>query len=193
MTGFPLLLDLAGKPVVVVGGGRVGRRRATSLAEAGADVLVVDPTPIESASTGRSSGSGLPAPSVRTARREWRPADLDGAWLAVAATDDPAVNERVAAAAAERRIFCVRADAAAGGTARVPAVARAGAVTVAVNAGDDPARAAELRDAVALAIDTGALGARPRRIAAAGSVVLVGGGPGDPELITVRGRRLVAE
>ncbi len=65
-------------------------------------------------------------------------------------------------------------------------------ITVAVNGGDDPRRAVALRNAISLALDVGELPSRPSRPPITGSVVLVGGGPGDPELITVRGRRLVA-
>jgi uroporphyrin-III C-methyltransferase/precorrin-2 dehydrogenase/sirohydrochlorin ferrochelatase len=176
--GFPALLELTGKRVVVVGGGRVGARRARGLAESGADVLVIAPA------------TELDQPGLTVLRRPYRTGDLAGAWFVVAATDDPAVNARVAADATELRVFCVRADRASGGSARVPAVARSGELTVAVNAGDDPGRAAGLRDLIALALDTGSLPSRPVR-PAAGSVALVGGGPGDPELITVRGRRLL--
>jgi uroporphyrin-III C-methyltransferase/precorrin-2 dehydrogenase/sirohydrochlorin ferrochelatase len=73
----------------------------------------------------------------------------------------------------------------------VPAVARADDVVVSVTAGRDPRRAVALRDAVALALDTGALPLRRQR-PGPGSVALVGGGPGDPDLVTVRGRRLLA-
>jgi uroporphyrin-III C-methyltransferase/precorrin-2 dehydrogenase/sirohydrochlorin ferrochelatase len=66
-------------------------------------------------------------------------------------------------------------------------------LTVAVNGGDDPRRAVTLRNAIATALAVGDLPARRVRRAPGGQVALVGGGPGDPELITVRGRRLVAE
>jgi uroporphyrin-III C-methyltransferase/precorrin-2 dehydrogenase/sirohydrochlorin ferrochelatase len=73
------------------------------------------------------------------------------------------------------------------------AVVRRGAVTVAVNGGDDPGRAMVLRDAIALALDAGELPVRAQRPAASGSVALVGGGPGAPDLVTVHGLRLLAE
>ena len=182
-SGFPLLLDLTGRRAVVVGGGRVALRRARALVESGADVLVVAPQI-------RAEITDL---GVTVAERGFLASDLDGAWLAMACTDDPAVNAAVTAAADERRLFCVRADEAGQGTARTPAVARRDGVTVAVNGGDDPGRAVALRDAIAAALDAAELPARRTRPAAAGSVALVGGGPGDPELITIRGRRLVAD
>jgi uroporphyrin-III C-methyltransferase/precorrin-2 dehydrogenase/sirohydrochlorin ferrochelatase len=180
---YPLLLDLSGRPVVVVGGGAVAARRARALLDAGADVTVVAP----------EVNSDLAALPVRTVARAFTAEDLDGAWLAVACTDDPAVNADVGEAAASRRIFCVRADAGRMGTARTPAVLRRDGLTVAVSGGDDPRRAAALRDAISVALDLGELADRPVRPSVTGGwVALVGGGPGDPELITVRGRRLVA-
>jgi uroporphyrin-III C-methyltransferase/precorrin-2 dehydrogenase/sirohydrochlorin ferrochelatase len=182
VTGFSLLLDLTGRAVVVVGGGEVATRRAERLAEAGAMLTVVAP----------AVSSRLRELAAAVREREFRPGDLDGAWLVVACTDLPVVNAEIAAAAQARRVFCIRADSASGGTARTPAVVRRDGLTVAVTGGDDPRRSITLRDAIATALDVGELPARPVRPAAAGSVALVGGGPGDPELITVRGRRLVA-
>ena len=95
-----------------------------------------------------------------------------------------------AGAAAGAGTFCVRADAAAHGSARTPATLRREGITVAVNGGDDPVRATRLRDAIAFGLDVGTLPARPVR-PGPGSVALVGGGPGAADLITVRGRRLL--
>jgi len=183
VTGFSLLLDLSGRRVVVVGGGTVATRRAKALRRAGADVHVVAP----------DIAADLAGLDVACERRAFADHDLDGAWLALACTDDPAVNAAVVRAAQQRRIFCVRSDAASGGSARTPAALHRGGLTVAVSGGDDPLRAVALRDAISVALDLGELPSRPARPPArGGSVALVGGGPGDPELITVRGRRLVA-
>ena len=62
-----------------------------------------------------------------------------------------------------------------------------------MTAAGDPVRSQRLRAAIALALAEGSLPVRPHRASPAGSVALVGGGPGDPGLITVRGRRLLAE
>ena len=187
VSDYPLLLDLAGRRVVVVGGGTVATRRVRALCRAGAAVTVVAPTVSGRIHHLVSTGE------VRWEAREFAGRDVIDAWLVVAATDVPSVNARAVAAAERNQIFCVRADSAGEGNARTPAVLRRGPVTVSVNAGDDPLRAVALRDDIALALDTGSLSVRPRRPAARGRVALVGGGPGDPELITVRGRRLVAE
>ncbi|HEX5492988.1 MAG TPA: uroporphyrinogen-III C-methyltransferase [Mycobacteriales bacterium] len=186
--GYPVVLDLAGRRVVVVGGGAVALRRTRGLLAAGASVHVVAPEV-------HPELAGLP---VRVHRRRYAPGDLAGAWLAHACTDSAEVNAAVAADAGADRIVCVRADDASGGTARTPAVARSGAVTVAVDSAGDPRRSVAVRDAVAALLDRGLLSSRPHRAPAGGPgppgrVWLVGGGPGDPELITVRGRRLLAE
>jgi uroporphyrin-III C-methyltransferase/precorrin-2 dehydrogenase/sirohydrochlorin ferrochelatase len=185
VTGFPLLLDVSDRRVLIVGGGAVALRRARALHEAGALVSVVAPA------VGAELTTLLPVDAVT--RRAFARSDVEGAWLVFACTDDPAVNAEVVAAAAARQVFCVRADHAPGGSARTPAILRRDGLTVGVSGGDDPGRAAALRDAISVALDVGDLPGRPGRPAApGGSVALVGGGPGDPELITVRGRRLVA-
>ena len=174
---YPLHLDLAGRRVLVVGGGAVAARRVRGLLAAGADVIVVAP----------ELADGFPDVAVQ--RRAFTAADVDGAWLVLACTG--AVDEQVAIACEQRRTWCVRADDAAGSPAWVPAVARHDDVVVSVTAGRDPRRAVGLRDALALALEVGELPLRRGR-PGTGSVALVGGGPGDPGLLTVRGRRLLA-
>lgn len=183
---YPLVLDLAGRRAVVVGGGPVALRRARGLLGAGALVTVVAPAVIPDL---------VAEQGVSVVARAYADGDLEGAWVAHACTPDPAVNAAVAAEAERLRIPCVRADDAAAGSARVPAAASGGGLDVTVStAGDaaDPARARAVAAAVAALLDTGGLPLRPGR-SGPGRVALVGGGPGDPELITVRGRRLLAE
>jgi uroporphyrin-III C-methyltransferase/precorrin-2 dehydrogenase/sirohydrochlorin ferrochelatase len=184
---LPLFLDLDGKRAVVVGGGEVATRRAVRLAAAGADVVVVAPTVSDEL-------GGLAATVVR---REFATSDVGGAWLVLACTDDPAVNEAVAAAAEAARIWCVRADEAESSPAWLPATAHADGITVAVSAGGDPRRAADVRDHVVRALESGEWQVRRRRRDAAhmggGRVVLVGGGPGDPGLLTLRGYRAMVD
>ncbi len=201
---YPLVLDLAGRRVAVVGGGRVALRRVRALLAAGAEVTVIAPR----------VDPELAGLAVTVRQRPYRDGDLAGAWLAQAATDDPAVNAAVAAEAERCRIWCVRADDAALSRAWTPAVARHGDITVAVTAGGDPRRSGRLRSAIALTLAEGTLPVRPQRrgdhadpgrdgpAALAGPgrgdhpighVALVGGGPGDPGLLTLRGRRLLAE
>ncbi|MEZ0447740.1 uroporphyrinogen-III C-methyltransferase [Cellulomonas sp. ICMP 17802] len=188
MTGpqHALLLDLTGRRVVVVGGGPVAARRAARLVEDGADVLVVAPALCEDLAEHAAAGR------VTWRAREYLATDLDDAWLVHTATGERAVDDAVAADAQAVRLWCVRADDASASSAWTPAVARSGDVTVAVGAGGDPRRAVALRNAVALLLDTGGLPLRHHR-PATGRVTLVGGGPGDPGLITTRGRRALAE
>lgn len=181
---YPLMLDLAGRRAVIVGGGQVALRRARALLESGANVVVIAPQVLPE----------LAALPVTVLARRYADGDLSAAWLAHAATGDPAVNEAVAAEAERSRVWCVRADDAAASPAWTPAVTRHGDVTVAVTAGADPACSQALRSAISLALAAGSLPARPRRARpGTGSVTLIGGGPGDPELITVLGRRLLAQ
>ena len=184
---YPLTLGLAGRRVVVVGGGPVAARRAAAVVAVRADVLVVAPWVCE------DLRELVVAGSVRWEPRDYSAGDLDGAWLVHTATGEPAVDSLVASHAEALRVWCVRADDASQSAAWTPAVARSGSVTVAVTAGGDPRRAVRLRDAVAVALDTGSLPVRHSRPAAAGRVALVGGGPGHSGLITTRGRRLLAE
>jgi uroporphyrin-III C-methyltransferase / precorrin-2 dehydrogenase / sirohydrochlorin ferrochelatase len=175
-------LRLAGKKVIVVGGGTVAQRRLPLLIANGADVHVVtrSATPAVEAMTG-----------ITLTLREFRDGDLEDAWYVIAATDDPEVNAAVVADAERRHIFCVRADAAREGTAVTPASFEFEGLSVGVLAGGEHRRSAVIRSAIREAFQRGVItadipGARHEGVA------LVGGGPGDPELITVRGRRLLA-
>src|SRR3984957_15556276 len=166
-------------------GGRGAPRRVPRLPAAGADVTLISPavTPAleELAAQGR----------IDWQPREYRAGDCAAAWLVVACAGPSPVNAAVAAEAEENRVWCARADDAASSTAWTPAGGRVGDASVGVLTGD-PRRSAAIRDAITTGLQSGTISARHYRRRAAG-VALVGGGPGDPGLITVRGRRLLAE
>ncbi|MEV4434275.1 uroporphyrinogen-III C-methyltransferase [Streptomyces sp. NPDC049585] len=183
---YPVGLRLAGRRVVVLGGGQVAQRRLPGLVAAGADVLLVSPSVTPSVEAMVTAGE------VRWERRRYRDGDLDGAWYALISTDDADANAAASAEAEARRVWAVRSDDAEAATAWTPATGRAAGVTVAVLTGQDPRRCAAVRDAVVEGLRDGTLAA-PHHRARAKGVALVGGGPGDPDLITVRGRRLLAE
>jgi uroporphyrin-III C-methyltransferase/precorrin-2 dehydrogenase/sirohydrochlorin ferrochelatase len=184
-------LRLSGRRAVVVGGGPVAARRVAGLLDAGALVELVAPHTTPALDALADAGRFV------WHRRRYTRSDLEGAWYAVAATDDPAVNAAVAADCEAARIFCSRADDAASSTAWTPAVGRYSGVEVGVLSpgameGGDPRRSAAVRDAIVEGLRDGTLNAPRFRERPAG-VALVGGGPGDADLITVRGRRLLAE
>ncbi|MCW2521309.1 MAG: uroporphyrinogen-III C-methyltransferase [Mycobacterium sp.] len=175
-------LRLNGKKVVVVGGGSVAQRRIPLLLANGADVHVITraATPAVEALEG-----------ITLVLRDFHAGDLEGAWYAIAATSEPDVNEAVVAEAERLRIFCVRADIARDGTAVTPASFEYDGLSVGVLAGGEHRRSAAIRSAIHEALQQGVIVADAPDSQHTG-VALVGGGPGDPELITVRGRRLLA-
>lgn len=181
-------LRLAGRKVVVVGGGTVAQRRIPLLLANGADVHVVTraATPAVEALRDQS-------PGITLTLRDFDDADLDGAWYVIAATDDPAVNEAIVAGADRRRVFCVRADIAVEGSAVTPASFEYDGLAVGVLAGGEHRRSAAVRNALREALQTGVMTAAESPDTSYTGVALVGGGPGDPELVTVRGRRMLAQ
>ncbi|RKS77198.1 uroporphyrinogen-III C-methyltransferase [Actinomadura pelletieri DSM 43383] len=182
---YLLGLRLGGRRVLVVGGGRVAQRRVPALLDAGAEVVLVSPQVTPSLEDLAARGK------ITWHRRPYRAGDCAGAWLVQAVTDDSKVNGDVVAEAEEARIWSVRADDAEASPAWTPASGHAGDATVGVLLGGDPRRAAGIRDAVVDGLRDGALESRHSRRKPVG-VALVGGGPGDPGLITVRGRQLLA-
>ncbi|MEV6008510.1 uroporphyrinogen-III C-methyltransferase [Streptomyces sp. NPDC051976] len=183
---YPVGLRLAGRRVVVLGGGQVAQRRLPALVSAGADIVLVSPSATPSVEAMVTAGE------VRWERRRYQDGDLADAWYALIATTDPAANAAASAEAEARRVWCVRSDDAEAATAWTPATGRTEGVTVAVLTGRDPRRSAAVRDAIVEGLRDGSLAAPHHRTRTPG-VALVGGGPGDPDLITVRGRRLLAE
>jgi uroporphyrin-III C-methyltransferase/precorrin-2 dehydrogenase/sirohydrochlorin ferrochelatase len=184
LPSYPVGLRLAGRRVLVVGGGHVAQRRIPTLIAVGADVVVV----------ARSVTPAIEGfeDEITLHLREFTESDLDGAWYAIAATDDPATNAAIAAAAEERRIFCVRSDDASAATAWTPAVGRHEGLTVAVLANREPRRSAAVRDEILVALRDGTLGGGAHEVEKTPGVVLVGGGPGDPDLVTIAARNALA-
>ena len=184
-------LRLAGKKVVVIGGGTVAQRRVPVLIAGGAQVHVV-----ARAATPAVEALAEQQPGITLELRDYRDGDLEGAWYAIAATDQPDVNAAVVAEAERRRIFCVRADSGRDGTAVTPASFDYEGLLIGVLASGEHRRSAAVRSAIRDAFAQGRIA--PDIVASTasdvvpGGVALVGGGPGDPELITVRGRRLLA-
>lgn len=142
--GLRMELPVAGREVLVVGGGVEALAQIATLRGGDARVRVVAPEATDSVAD--LADRGL----IELDRRDWRPADLDTPWLVVAATGDEGADAVVRAAATERRLFCLT--------------------------------------------PSGAVAARPAgRPRLSGRVVLVGGGPGDPGLITVTGLMAIRE
>ena len=199
MDAYLLGLRLGGRRVVVVGGGAVATRRIPALLDVGADIVLISPTVTVSLEDLAAGGR------IRWEPRRYANGDCAGAWLVCACTDDPAVNAAVAAEAERERIWSVRADDAQASAAWTPASGRADRVQVGVLSGD-PRHSAAIRDAIIAGLRTGQLSARHGRGRVGGlagvvlpgqhsraGVAIIGGGPGDPGLITVRGRQLLAE
>ncbi len=136
--GYPVSLTLAGRRTVVVGGGRVATRRVSDLVAQGASVVVVAPELSDELEARVAAGE------ITVERRAFQGPDLDGAWVAFAATDDAAVNRDVMEAAAQRRCFASSADGAPASMAPM-AVVRRGSLEVAVGtSGRVPGLAAAL-------------------------------------------------
>ncbi|MEU6773878.1 uroporphyrinogen-III C-methyltransferase [Streptomyces sp. NPDC046759] len=187
---YPVGLRLSGRRVVVLGGGQVAQRRLPALIAAGADVVLVSPEATPSVEAMADAGE------ITWVERPYRDGDLAEAWYALIATSDPQANAAASAEAERHRVWCVRSDDADAATAWTPATGTSEGVTVAVLTtearGRDPRHTAAIRDAVVEGLRDGTLVAPHHRTRTPG-VALVGGGPGDPDLITVRGRRLLAE
>jgi uroporphyrin-III C-methyltransferase / precorrin-2 dehydrogenase / sirohydrochlorin ferrochelatase len=244
MDYLPIFIDLRDRPVVVIGGGAVAMRKVEQLLRAHACVSVVAPVLDATLASWRDMG-----------RIHWRPvpfspAQLDGAVLVVAATDELAVNTAVAAAARERRIWVNVVDDGANSQFIFPAIVDRSPLIVAVGtSGNSPTLARRVRtqieallpqrmgqladyagrwrEAVKAALphlplrlrfweaflsgpiatqllsgrEAGADEAMRAALAVAreagtanrGEVYLIGVGPGDPDLLTIRALQLLQQ
>ncbi|HEY8231205.1 MAG TPA: bifunctional precorrin-2 dehydrogenase/sirohydrochlorin ferrochelatase [Vicinamibacteria bacterium] len=139
---LPVFLKLEGRKVLVVGGGAVAESKIQTLLAARALVSVVAPEVRET----------IVATRVRVLRRPFAPADVDGAWLVVAAAPFE-VNRQVLAAAEARGVFVNAVDDPAHGSAYLGGVLRRGGVTIAVSTdGKAPALTGLLREALEAAL-----------------------------------------
>jgi precorrin-2 dehydrogenase / sirohydrochlorin ferrochelatase len=142
--GYPVVLRLAGRPVLVVGGGAVAARKVDGLVSAGAQVTVVAPEPCAELAA---------RDDVAVERRRYLRGEVAGYWLVIAATDDPTVQQAVFDDAEERGVWVNAADDPDRCSFILPAVARRGPVIVAVSTqGTSPALASRLRDRLADAL-----------------------------------------
>lgn len=200
MTALMTGLDVRDRLVVLVGGGDVTARRAARLRDAGAVLRIVAPRLSDTMvglldSLAEETDSSGRVPAVTWIPRRYRESDLDGAWLVHTATGVDLVDAEVAAAADRLRIWCVDAGHALDGSARLAAQASEDSVDgvtlgVVSTGTPDPRRVVKVRDRLQEMLDTSALPTAPVR-PPAGRVVLLGGGPGPRDLMTVRAQRVL--
>lgn len=200
MTALMTGLDVRDRLVVLVGGGDVTARRAARLRDAGAVLRIVAPRLSDTMvglldSLAEETDSSGRVPAVTWIPRRYRESDLDGAWLVHTATGVDLVDAEVAAAADRLRIWCVDAGHALDGSARLAAQASEDSVDgvtlgVVSTGTPDPRRVVKVRDRLQEMLDTSALPTAPVR-PTAGRVVLLGGGPGPRDLMTVRAQRVL--
>src|SRR5258708_3465381 len=139
---LPLFLNLTGRTVVLVGGGPVATAKLRQLLPAGADVRVIAPD----ATPEIRDVVARPSHQTTLAERPFEAADLDGAWLVVAAAT-PEVNRHVADVAEALRVFVNAVDDPANASAFLSGVVRRDGITLAIStSGAAPARTALLRD-----------------------------------------------
>jgi precorrin-2 dehydrogenase / sirohydrochlorin ferrochelatase len=143
--GFPVALNVSGRRVVVIGADAIRDGRVGSLLASGADdVMVFTNGPVESRDVPFADAR------VRLARRSWRPNDLDGAFVCLAASSDPDERSRIAHAARERHVLVNVTDDVANCDYAVPAVVRRGDLAIAISTGGRaPALARKLRELLA--------------------------------------------
>jgi precorrin-2 dehydrogenase/sirohydrochlorin ferrochelatase len=122
---YPIFLDLSGRRCVIVGGGEVANRKARKLLQARARVVVISP----------EIGAELESVAVEIHRRSYREGDLEGAYLAFAATNSREANAAVAREAKERGVPINVADRPSEGDFALPSTLRRGRLQVAVSTG----------------------------------------------------------
>lgn len=141
MRYYPVFLDIADKPVVVIGGGAVAEQKIGGLLDAGAKVTIVSPDLNETLTELRDSGR------LTHIEREYKPGDIAGYELVFVATDSRAENEKVWAEGRERRIWVNAVDDIPNCDFIMPGIVRKGDLTLAIStAGKSPAMARKVRE-----------------------------------------------
>ncbi len=181
---YPVFLDLHDVPVLVVGGGRIGARKAGGLSSAGARVRLV----------ATAVSEHVDVASLDELRsRPFQPADLDGIRLVVTATGDEHVDAEISAQARAQGIWTNAADQPVDCEFILPAIARRGRVTVAVSTdGASPALARELRNVIDEFLTDG-IGVLAETLAGERAAVRSSGGSTEDIDWTERVRRGIAE
>jgi uroporphyrin-III C-methyltransferase len=214
---FPLFLKLEGKSCLVLGAGSIGLEKVETLLRCGARLRVVAPNAVVKIQDLSSAGQ------IEWLQRPYRPEDVSGCDLVIAATNDREVNRAVFEEASRRSILCNTADDPPLCDFFFGSIVRRGDLQIAIStAGQSPALAQRLRREIdaQLPVDLGPwldqLGQLRREVlqvmppgperkallhslanrglcpAEAGKVYLVGAGPGDPDLLTIKAARLLA-
>jgi siroheme synthase-like protein len=143
--GFPVYLELAGRRVIVIGAAAVREGKVEGLVAGGADDVVVF-APDVSRRPDRSGDGGA---RVCFESRPWRPEDLDGAFLCIAASSDPLERAAIAREARARRVLVNVMDDVPNCDFAAPAIVRRGDLAIAIaTGGRSPALASRLREAL---------------------------------------------
>ena len=137
---YPVFLDLAKKRCLVVGGGMIAERKVEAVLEAGGSVTLVSPELTDALQSLGAAGR------ISVHQRPYRPEDLEGVSLVIAATDDPILQQSIAAEAERANIFCNVVDTPDLCSFIVPAVVKQGDLAIAVSTGGtSPALAKKIR------------------------------------------------
>ena len=138
---YPVYLDVKERCCVIVGGGQIAEGKIATLLECGAQIRMISPEVTDEIQDMADTGV------LRLEKREYRDGDLEGAFIAIAATDDSSLNRRIAQEAEERNVPLNVVDVTHLCTFIAPAVVRRGEVTAAISTGGlSPALARKLRE-----------------------------------------------
>jgi siroheme synthase-like protein len=143
MRYYPVFLDIAGKPVVIIGGGNIAHQKVVGLLKAGAEVTVVSPELNEDMAALSAEGR------FRHVKRDYEPGDLEGYTLAFVATDDRSVNSTVADEGKARKVWVNAVDDPPYCDFIMPGIAQKGDLIIAIStSGRSPAMARKMREEI---------------------------------------------